>query len=55
MKISKTLMATTTKLTKDERDKNGDIKFYHSMIDSLLYMTASRLDIIFSIYLCGRF
>ena len=48
-------MATTIKLTKDERDKNGDVKLYYSMIDSLLYLTASRPDIIFSVCLCTRF
>jgi len=44
-KISKTLMATTTQLYKDELDKNVDIKLYRSMIDSLLYLIASRSDI----------
>jgi len=32
VKISKTLMATTTKLDKDEQSKNVNIKLYHSMI-----------------------
>ena len=41
-KISKTLMVTTTKLDKDEQDKNIDIKFYCSIIGSLLYLTANR-------------
>ena len=48
-------MATITKLDKDEQEKNIDIKLYHSMIDSLLYLTASRPDIIFNVYLCVRF
>jgi len=34
-------MATTTNLDKDEQGINIDIKFYRSMIDSLLYLTAS--------------
>ena len=34
-KISKTPIATTTKLDKDEQDKNIDIKLYRSMIDNL--------------------
>ena len=46
-KICKTFMATITKLDKDEQEKNIDIKLYHSMIDSLLYLTASRPDIMF--------
>ena len=48
-------MATTTKLDKDEQGKNVDIKFYKRMIRSLLYLTASRLDIIFSRCLYTRF
>ena len=47
--------ATTTKLDKDEQGKNIDIKLYHSMISSLLYLTANRPDIIFSVCLCARF
>jgi len=55
-KISKTLMTTTTKLDKDEQGKNINIKLYCSMIVSLLYLTASRLNIIFSFCcLCFRF
>ena len=47
-------MATTTKLDKDEQDINIDIKLYRSMIDSLLNLTASRSDIMFSACLCAR-
>ena len=53
-KISKTPMATTTKLDKDKQDKNIDIKLYRSMIGSLYYLTASRPDIMFSVCLCVR-
>ena len=55
MNISKTPMATTTKLDKDEQGKNIDIKLYHNMIGSLLYLTASRSDIMFIVCLCARF
>ena len=48
-------MATTTKLDKDEQGINVDIKLYRSMIGSLLYLTASRPDIMFSVCLCARF
>jgi len=52
-KICKTLMTTTTKLDKDEHGKIVDIKLYHSMIGSLLYLTASRSDIMFSVcFMC---
>ena len=48
-------MVTTTKLDKDEKGINVDIKFYRSMIDSLLYLTVSRPNIMFSVCLCARF
>ena len=48
-------MTITTKLDKDEQNKNVDIKLYKSMIDSLLYLTTSKLDIMFSVYLYTRF
>jgi len=44
-KLTKTPMGTTTKLEKDEQGINLDIKLYRSMIGSLFYLTASRLDI----------
>ena len=47
-KLSKTPMSPTTKLDKDEQGINVDIKIYRNMMGSLLYLTASRLDIIFS-------
>ena len=54
-KRSKTPISTTTKLTKDENGKSVDEKWYRGMIGSLLYLTTSRLDIIFSTYLCACF
>ena len=48
-------MAITTKLEKDEQSKKVDIKLYRNMIGSLLYLTASRPNIMFSVYLCDRF
>ena len=48
-------MGTTTNLDKDEQGKNIDIKFYHSIIGSLVYLTASTLDIIFSVCLYATF
>ena len=54
-KTSKTPMATTTKLDKDKQGINVDINLYRSMIGSLLYLTASRPDIMFNVYLCARF
>ncbi|KAH9724699.1 hypothetical protein KPL70_007586 [Citrus sinensis] len=54
-KTKNTPMSTTTKLDKDEKGKEVDIKMYRGMIGSLLYLTASRPDIMFSVYLCARF
>ena len=54
-KVAKTPMSTTTKLDKDEKGKCVDIKTYRGMIRSLLYLTASRPDIMFSVCLCARF
>ena len=48
-------MSTTTKLDKDEKGKEVDIKMYWGMIGSLLYLIASRPDIMFSICLYVRF
>ena len=54
-KSSKTPMSTTTKLNKDENSKPVDEKHFRGMIGSLLYLTASRPDIIFATFLCARF
>jgi hypothetical protein len=51
----KTLMATNGHLDLDEGGKLVDLKLYRSMIGSLLYLTASRPDIMFSVYMCARF
>ena len=50
-KTKSTQMNTITKLDKDEKGNEVDIKMYRGMIDSLLYLTASRPDIIFSVCL----
>ena len=48
-------MAATTMLDTDEQGINVDIKPYRSMIGSLLYLMASKPDIMFSVCLCARF
>ena len=50
-----TPMSTSTKLDKDERGKCVDSKLYRSMMGSLLYLTACRLDIMFTVFLCARY
>ncbi|GKA19835.1 retrovirus-related pol polyprotein from transposon TNT 1-94 [Tanacetum coccineum] len=51
----KTPMSSDAKLTKDKECESVDSTKYRGMIDSLLYLTASRPDIMFSICLCARF
>jgi hypothetical protein len=48
-------MPTNGHLDLDEGGKSVDQKLYRSMISSLLYLTASRPDIIFSVCMCARF
>ena len=48
-------MDTSTKLNTDEAGKAVDQMTYRGMIGSLLYLTASRPDIQFNVYLCAIF
>ncbi|XP_070025963.1 secreted RxLR effector protein 161-like [Nicotiana sylvestris] len=50
-----TPIATATKLDIDKPGSCVDQKLYRGMIGSLLYLTASRPDIVFSVGLCVRF
>jgi hypothetical protein len=50
-----TPMSTTTALDADEEGEPVDQKEYRSMIGSLLYLTATRPDIQFSLCLCAHF
>ena len=54
-KPMKTPMSSDTKLTKEEACESVDSTKYRGMIGSLLYLTASRPDIMFSVCLCARF
>ena len=51
----KTHMATNGHLDLDVDGKPVDQSIYRSMIGSLLYLTASRPDIMFSVCLCAAF
>ncbi|RVW94187.1 Retrovirus-related Pol polyprotein from transposon RE1 [Vitis vinifera] len=51
----KTLMRLSIKLDKDEKGKSINSTMYKGMIGSLLYLTASRPDIMCSVCLCARF
>ncbi|GKE81863.1 retrovirus-related pol polyprotein from transposon TNT 1-94, partial [Tanacetum coccineum] len=54
-KPMKTPISIETKLTKDKEGEFVDNTKYRGMIGSLLYLTASRPDIRFSVCLCARF
>ena len=50
-----TPMSTACYLDKDETGQSIDVKQYRGMIGSLLYLSASRPDIMFSVCMCARF
>ncbi|XP_071741907.1 uncharacterized mitochondrial protein AtMg00810-like [Rutidosis leptorrhynchoides] len=50
-----TPMATNVKLTLEGEGEPFDSTKYRGMIGSLLYLTVSQLDIMFSVCLCARF
>ena len=53
LKEKSTPMANGIKLDADEKGTTVDQKVYRGMIGSLLYLTASRPDILFSVCLCA--
>nr|XP_016436195.1 PREDICTED: uncharacterized mitochondrial protein AtMg00810-like [Nicotiana tabacum] len=50
-----TPMSPTTMLKEDMNGKSVNETIYRGMIGSILYLTASRPDIVFSICKCARF
>jgi len=54
-KIMATPMHPSSNLDKDEKGKDVSDKEYRGMIGSLLYLTASRPDIVFAVGLCAHF
>nr|GEV73657.1 retrovirus-related Pol polyprotein from transposon TNT 1-94 [Tanacetum cinerariifolium] len=54
-KPMKTPMSSNSKLMKDEECESVDSTKYRGMICSLLYLTKSRPDIMFSVCLCAHF
>ena len=55
VKPKSTPMPQNSKLFSDESGKSVDITKYRGMIGSLLYLTASRPDIMYSVCVCARF
>lgn len=54
-KLIDTPMPTKENLDRDENGKDVDIKRYKGMIGSLLYLTAFRSEIMFSVCMCTRY
>ncbi|GJR79547.1 putative ribonuclease H-like domain-containing protein [Tanacetum coccineum] len=55
MKTTSTPIETHKALLKDEEAEDVDVHLYRSMIGSLMYLTASRPDIMFVVCACARF
>nr|GEW81838.1 hypothetical protein [Tanacetum cinerariifolium] len=55
VKIASTLIETRKPLVKDGEATDVDIYLYRSMIGSLMYLTASRPDIMSAVCACSRF
>ncbi|GKA57285.1 putative ribonuclease H-like domain-containing protein, partial [Tanacetum coccineum] len=55
VKTASTPMETQKHLLKDADGEDIDEHLYRSMIGSLMYLTSSRLDIMFSVCACARF
>ena len=54
-KHTSTPISSSAKLSLDAAGVDVDLTLYRSMIDNLLYLTASRPDIMFSVGVCARF
>ncbi|GJX71912.1 putative ribonuclease H-like domain-containing protein, partial [Tanacetum coccineum] len=54
MKTTSTPMKPNKALVKDEEADTVDVHLYKSMIGSLMYLTASRPDIMFAVCACAR-
>nr|GEV18009.1 ribonuclease H-like domain-containing protein [Tanacetum cinerariifolium] len=54
VKTASTLMEPNKVLIKDAKAEDVDVHVYRSMIGSLMYLTASRPDIMFAVCACAR-
>nr|GEV98268.1 uncharacterized mitochondrial protein AtMg00810-like [Tanacetum cinerariifolium] len=55
VKTASTLIETNKALLKDKEAVDMDVHLYRSMIGSLMYLTASRPDIMYAVCACARF
>nr|GEX15476.1 copia protein [Tanacetum cinerariifolium] len=54
-KLANTPIDTEKPLLKDPDGEDVDVHTYRPMIDSLMYLTSSRLDIMFAVCVCAHF
>nr|GEV41279.1 putative ribonuclease H-like domain-containing protein [Tanacetum cinerariifolium] len=54
-KTTSTPIDTNKALLKDKEAEDVDVQLHRSMTGSLMYLTASILDIMFAVYACARF
>jgi len=54
-KIMRTFISTSIKLDKDISGKSINVKQYRDMISSLLYITTTHPNIMFSVCMCTKF
>ncbi|GKF88672.1 hypothetical protein Tco_0259549 [Tanacetum coccineum] len=54
VKIASTLIETNKALLNDEETEDVDVHLCRSMIGSLMYLTASRPEIMFAVCVCAR-
>nr|GEU48107.1 uncharacterized mitochondrial protein AtMg00810-like [Tanacetum cinerariifolium] len=55
VKTTSTLMEPNKTLIKDAKAEDVDVHLYRLMIGSLMYLTASKPGIMFTVYACARF
>ncbi|GKF54648.1 hypothetical protein Tco_0164988, partial [Tanacetum coccineum] len=55
VKTASTSIETRNPLVKDDEASDVDVHLYRSMIGSLMYLTASRTDIMFAVCACSRY
>ncbi|GJS98775.1 retrovirus-related pol polyprotein from transposon TNT 1-94, partial [Tanacetum coccineum] len=55
LKTTRTPIETNKALLKDEEAEDVDVHLYRLMIGSMMYLTASKPDIMFAVYACARF
>ncbi|GKB95842.1 putative ribonuclease H-like domain-containing protein [Tanacetum coccineum] len=55
VKTASTPMETQKPLLKDKDGEEVDVHMYRSMIGLLMYLTSSRLDIMFAVCVCARY